>query len=259
MIILYMQPFFCRVGSKKTISSKILKIIPEHKTYVEPFVGGGAIYFSKEPSRIEVINDLDKKLIQGYRLLKKINEPMIDRINAIIERVEKVKKSERLELLNIIANAKARGVDDGLKLYQILINTCNTFGAKGYGKIFKESLGNRKMKNINEYKERLENTKIFSSDYKNIIKKFDATDTFFFLDPPYEKSEGLYKNAVIDYEEMNDLLSKIKGKFLLTINSSSVIKNIFKNFNMKEIKVKGGANNEKGLGQDRMELLITNY
>jgi DNA adenine methylase len=161
--------------------------------------------------------------------------------------------------LNIIANTKSRGVDDGLKLYQILINACNTFGSKGSGNILKESSGNRKMKNINEYKERLKNTKIFSSDYKNIIKKFDATDTFFFLDPPYEKSEGLYKNAVIDYEEMNDLLSKIKGKFLLTMNSSSEIKNIFRNFNIKEIKVKGLGTNEKGIGQDRMELLITNF
>lgn len=254
-----MQPFFCRIGTKKSLSSRILKMIPEHETYVEPFVGGGAIYFSKEPSRNEVINDLDKKLIQGYKLLKKINEPMIDRINAIIERVEKVKKSERLELLSIIANAKARRVDDGLKLYQILINACNTFGSKVIGKIYKDTSGSMKMKKINEYKERLKNTKIFSSDYKNIIKKFDATDTFFFLDPPYEKSEGLYKNAVIDYEEMNDLLSKIKGKFLLTMNSSSEIKNIFRNFNIKEIKVKGPATTEKVIGQDRMELLITNY
>jgi len=251
-----MNPFFCRVGSKKSLLSKILKMIPKHEIYVEPFVGGGAIYFGKEPSKIEVINDLDKKLIQGYRLLKKVNEPMIDRINAIIERVEKVKKSERLELLNIIANTKVRRADDGLKLYQILINTCNTFSSKGTGKMYQEASGYRKMKNINEYKERLKNTKIFSSDYKNIIKKFDSVNTFFFLDPPYEESKELYENDVIDYEEMNDILSKIKGKFLLTMNSSSIIKNIFKNFNIKEIK---GRGNKKYIGQDRMELLITNY
>jgi len=253
-----MNPFFCRVGSKKSLLSKILKMIPKHEIYVEPFVGGGAIYFGKEPSKIEVINDLDKKLIQGYRLLKKVNEPMIDRINAIIERVEKVKKSERLELLNIIANTKVRRADDGLKLYQILINTCNTFSSKGTSKMYQEASGYRKMKNINEYKERLKNTKIFSSDYKNIIKKFDSVNTFFFLDPPYEESKELYENDVIDYEEMNDILSKIKGKFLLTMNSSSIIKNIFKNFNIKEIKVKGRGNKQY-IGQDRMELLITNY
>lgn len=262
-----MKPFFCRIGSKTSLKSKILKLIPPHKTYVEPFIGGGAIYFAKEPSSVEVINDLDKQLIQGYRLLKKVNEPMINRIAGIIERLERVKTENKLsknsdqllELLNKLKNMKAK--DDGLKLYQILITLCNTFSSTGKGKIYRSDTQIGKLNKMYEYKERLKNTKIFLSDYKNIINKFDAPDTFFFLDPPYEKSEGIYKESYINYEEMNELLSNIKGKFLLTINSSPEIKNIFRNFNIKEIKVLGQARGRKNveIGKDRMELLISNY
>ena len=46
-----MRNLFCRVGSKTPIADHIVKIFPEHDTYVEPFVGSGAIYFHKEPSQ----------------------------------------------------------------------------------------------------------------------------------------------------------------------------------------------------------------
>ena len=254
-----MKPFFCRVGNKTPLVSKILKIIPPHKTYVEPFVGGGAIYFAKEPSVVEVINDLDKKLIQGYRLLKKINDNDLRRTYGMIEKVKLIKnEDDKVEVLRRIVNMKSS--DDGLKLYQILLTMCNTFSATGTGNIYKPSTHFNKLNKISKYKDRLKKTKIFSMDYKNIINKFDANDTFFFLDPPYEKSSGLYKNSIIDYNEMNEILSNIKGKFLLTINSSAEIKNIFKNFNIKEIKVKGGSRNECDIGKGiRSELIITNY
>jgi DNA adenine methylase len=49
-------------GGKQKMIPHILPLIPEHKIYVEPFFGGGAIFFAKEPSKIEVINDIDKRV-----------------------------------------------------------------------------------------------------------------------------------------------------------------------------------------------------
>lgn len=57
-------------GGKQKLVTKILPIIPEHTMYAEPFVGGGAIFFSKPPSRVEVINDTNKELINFYRMLQ---------------------------------------------------------------------------------------------------------------------------------------------------------------------------------------------
>lgn len=253
-----MNPFFCRIGSKKTIKNIILNKIPEHEIYVEAFIGGGAIYFAKEPSEIEVINDLDKFLIEGYRVLKRINKNNISRAFQLAESIDSIKnKKNKILIANQILDMKEK--DDGLKLYQVIMKLCATYASKGFGPIYKPKSFLHKLNKIDEYKERLKKTKIFSTDYKNIIKKYDSKDTFFFLDPPYEKSKTLYIDSQIDYEEMRDILLNIKGKFLLTINSSPEIKNIFNDFNIEEIKVKGLGQHEGTVGQDRYELLITNY
>ncbi|MGL4982647.1 MAG: DNA adenine methylase [Treponemataceae bacterium] len=57
-------------GGKQQLARKILSLIPEHKTYVESFVGGGAIFFAKQPSPCEVINDTNCELINFYEVLK---------------------------------------------------------------------------------------------------------------------------------------------------------------------------------------------
>ena len=47
IIVYYMNPIICRIGSKRDISDIIIKMIPEHKIYVEPFFGDGTIFFKK--------------------------------------------------------------------------------------------------------------------------------------------------------------------------------------------------------------------
>jgi len=252
-----LNPFFCRVGSKRTLINKILPLIPQHTIYVEPFIGGGAVYFAKEPSDNEIINDLDETLIMGYNLLKNINN--VESINKVINKI-KTLKNEKDKLLFQNDFIKIKSKDNGIKLYQILLHLCNSFSSTGKGKIYKAETQDTKINKIADYKERLKNTKILSMDYKDIIKKFDSVNTFFFLDPPYEKSKGLYHSHSIDYNLMYDILSKIKGKFLLTINDSPEILNIFKNFKIKKINVKGIGNEGKDIGGTiRKELIITNY
>jgi len=253
-----MKPFFCRVGGKSPIANKIIKMIPEHKIYIEPFIGGGAILFAKQPSKIEVINDLDKKLISGYRLLKKITMNDVNEIINFMKKFKGLSNDKKIELLNKFMNIKVS--NDGLKLYQVLIQMCGSFGSTGRGKIYNPGIQNQKINKIQEYKDRLKKVKIYSTDYKNIIEKFDSSLSFFFLDPPYENSDTLYKNDTIDYQEMADTLSNINGKFLLTLNDSDNIKNIFRQFNIKKINVKGRSHEGADIGGEiRKELIITNY
>ena len=43
--------------------------IPKHTTYVEAFAGGAQVFFHKEPSKVEVLNDLDRDIVNLYRVL----------------------------------------------------------------------------------------------------------------------------------------------------------------------------------------------
>jgi DNA adenine methylase len=53
-------------GGKQSMLKHILPLIPEHKIYVEPFFGGGAVFFGKEPSKVEVINDYNSNVVVFY-------------------------------------------------------------------------------------------------------------------------------------------------------------------------------------------------
>jgi len=60
----------CRIGGKAYLTRFLLEHIPEHTTYVEPFSGGAKLLFSKEPSPIEILNDVDDNLVNLYRCIQ---------------------------------------------------------------------------------------------------------------------------------------------------------------------------------------------
>lgn len=241
-----MKPFFARVGTKRDIVNKLIEYLPEHKIYVEAFVGGGALFWNMNNNKSKkIINDIDSNLIEGYKLLKK-------------NRNTKLIIPPTIEAKQNFVNRKA--LNDNERLTQILLMTNNTFGSQGKGKIYTNTAHTEKIKKINEYSEKLKNVSILNQDFKKVIKKYDSKDTFFFLDPPYEKSEGFYNNFVIDYEELATILSNIKGLFMLTINDSPVFRKLFKKFKIVPIVVKKKTGSDHAFGgTDRRELIIMNY
>ena len=184
--------------------------------------------------------------MSGYRLIKQVSSDP-----------SKFKSMDDVGELQRFYDRTPQTKED--KLTHLVIKTCNTFGSTGRGDIYKPSNPYNKLKNIQEYKDRMKNTTILSQDYKAVLKTYDSSNTLFYLDPPYEKSDELYKNTGMDYEAMNSLLGSIKGKFILSINDSSNIRSIFKGFKMKRITVKTQGNKGIGTGADRTELLIMNY
>ena len=243
-----LRPFFCRIGSKKLIAVKVIEAFPDEKditTYVEPFIGGGAILWAKEPHQKEVINDLDTKLINGYKLLKSTKA-----------------RNFRQDLDNIPAlqtflDTSPRG--EANELTYGIVSTCNRFGGKTIGDIYHPSNPFTKLKKIDAYQARLKNVVISNTSYEKVIKKYDSPNTFFYCDPPYEESGILYKEySSFNQEELRDSLKNVKGKWLLSINDSANIRNLYKGFFFKAFIVPGIGG--KAIGKlDRKELLIANY
>lgn len=251
-----LRPFFCRIGTKRDIADFVMDYFPEEKdydTYVEPFIGGAAIYWKKEPSEHEVINDLDSELVGAYRLLKGIKSrdfrTDLDSVDKIQRFVDGTQRS------------------DADKLTYQIVNRCNHFMGRETGKIFMKSNPYAKLKKIDAYQERMKDTKIENASYEKVIEKYDSPTTFFYLDPPYEEKQStgvLYKHGgkSFDYEKFRDVLAKTKGKWLLSINDSPNIRRIFKGFYYKAftVKAKSKAISIQTIGsKDRKELLIANY
>ena len=65
-------------GAKNRIADWILQYIPPHEVYLEPYFGSGAVFFSKQPSRIETINDMDKEVINYFRVIREQPEKLVE-------------------------------------------------------------------------------------------------------------------------------------------------------------------------------------
>jgi DNA adenine methylase len=247
------KPFFGRIGSKTSVLKHILKKIPTHSIYIEPFVGGGSVFFNKEKVEKEIINDLDKDLIEGYKLLQ--SPPSSEEL---LKLAVKPSSSEENRIKKIQSFVNQKSTTKSHSLLKKLYISRNTFGFKGTGNILKGSTHIPLLKNIDFYRERLRGVKVLNQDYKAVIKKYDSANTFIYLDPPYEDSDKLYKDDAIDLEEMERILRNIKGKFMLSLNDSSNVRKIFKGYKIKGFTFK--AISRDGFGSiSRKEVIITNY
>ncbi|MDU2672664.1 MAG: DNA adenine methylase [Clostridium sp.] len=249
-----LKPPICRVGGKSKLRNTIIEMIPKHTCYVELFFGAGWVYFGKEESKVEVINDIDSELVNLFKIIK-YHSPEI-------ERLLQYEFSGR-DIFEEYKNCSIEYLTEIHRAIRFLYLITQSFAGKGkvygYGTttkpsqhIFKEVLG--------EIRERLKNTYVENLSFEKIIDKYDREHSFFFCDPPYFETSG-YDNKFGEDEHiiLLDKLKNLKGKFLLTINDHPKVREWYKDFNIKKVEVNYSVSkDEKGRGKYK-ELIITNY
>lgn len=253
------RPIIARVGGKTKIAKKLISKFPPHEIYVEPFVGGGSVFFSKEPSEVEVINDKDVDVMNIYRDVRDIdnfNNSEFQPNRAKFDRLKNQKKfknkKERLYRNLYISLVSFRG------------DRQNYIGENLESDIRYRNVGGAKWKRqdvVEEFQRRLKDTKIFSQDYQNIIRKWDSPNTFFYLDPPYSRAEKSkdYKEVGVRIEDICKFLIPIKGKFMMSYDAEVDVKKICPKFNIYKIKTKWESSKKGKSPMDIEEIIITNY
>lgn len=238
----------CRIGRKRPIREILKSKSPkDFKIYVEPFVGTGDMYFyyDLDDSQKAFLNDKDVLISNTLQQIKR---------NPNIDNISKFDKMSVSQIQAFVNKSQSLPID---KLAKNLYIMCNTFGGTAKGKIYKDSNIYTKLKKIPKLSAYMKNTTVTNADWTTTFKH-DSPNTFFFIDPPYEKSKGLYKDPIINYEKLNNRLRKIKGKFMLTMNDSKEIRDLFSSFSIRGITVRGSGKVGVGVGV-RKEVIITNY
>lgn len=222
------SPF--RYAGGKFYARKIIgSYIPEHKHYVEPFVGGGSIFFYKDKVS-SWINDSDQELINCYRVIRDDAEELIYALkgeNATKERHHYYKNE---------FNPKSK-FESAVRYYYL--NRTSYSGIMkhencyfGYGDKYSmrpENWGRQLMKNHTK----LRNVKITSWDFEKVINKTDSKDAFLFVDPPYYNADQnkFYRNffTLDDHARLSEVLKKYSNKmnFLLTYDNSPEVKEMY--------------------------------
>ncbi|RXG66529.1 DNA adenine methylase, partial [Candidatus Atribacteria bacterium 1244-E10-H5-B2] len=242
------RPGFGSPGGKRFLAKTIVSYIPEHKTYIEPFIGGGAVFFAKELSKVEVINDLDKEITFAYRFMKNITDEQFKALKSKNWKASKI-------LFEKLKNLKT---DDPLEKFRKIVYLKKlSYGESG--KNYDQTNEGRDLTNgldsLLKIKERLKNVKIENNDYKKSIN-YDSKETFYYLDPPYTETNNV---GNIDLADLHKFCKNLRGKFILSLNNIKKNVDIFKNFNIKKVKVSQQMFTGGSQMQMRTELLISNF
>lgn len=178
------KPFLKWAGGKTQLLTELSEFIPfDFNKYIEPFLGGGALYFFLNP-RKAVIADLNEELIITYQAIQ-------NNVNEVVEKLKEYKHEESfyykiraLKPQNLSLSERAARL---IFLNKTCFNGLYRVNKKGefnvpYGKGNGEFLNEESLRNANEF---LQGTEIIYSDYLGLLKNHAKEGDFVFLDPPY--------------------------------------------------------------------------
>lgn len=215
-------------GGKQNMIHDLIPMIPPHKIYCEPFFGGGALFFAKTPSFLEVINDKNDNLINFYYQCQMNFEKLAAEIDNLLYSESIYKRAKHIYNGTISADDLERAVATFV-VFNMSNNGSAIAGWKfdngtdgsHIGKIFLHDRRNF----CPWLKKRMEAVQISCRDALTVIKQRDSCDTFFFIDPPYiGASQGHYSGYTPeDFTLLLQLLSTIHGQFLLTCYDNNML------------------------------------
>ncbi len=250
-------------GGKQTLMRHILPLVPEHITYTEAFVGGGALYFAKKPSELEVINDVNGNLVNFFRVLK-LN------YSALKQRIDATLHSRRIHEYAAIVYEFGDYFSEVERAWALWVLSKMSFASKLDGTFGYDKSKNTVSKKINngreqfteELSERLKYTQIEHTDALKIIQSRDTDKAFHFIDPPYIGTDcGHYSGTynLMDFHSLLELLPKIQGKFMLTMFPHELLNEYIKKNYWSVYEVERTISASRTNRRKQKELLVFNY
>ncbi len=250
-----LKPPIPRMGGKSQLRKRIINMLPEHSCYTEPFFGAGWVYFGKEASKAEVINDIDGELMNLFRVIKYHEEELKRQIQYEV--------SSRQQF-NYYKNADLMHMTDIQRAARYMYLMSLSFAAKGDTYGYRTTKGPAPQvfntERLSEIKNRLRNTYIENLDFSEMFKRYDRLHTVHFCDPPYFETVGYgVKFGKEEHLKLRDILQNIKGKFILTINEHEEVRSWYSGYYFTEAQVKYSVSKESKGRCMYKELIITNF
>jgi len=254
-------------GGKLNMLQHILPLIPEHRIYTECFLGGGAVFFAKEPSESEIINDTNNLAITFYEVVKTDFDNLKAKIEATIFSRATYTIALTIYRMPHLFNKLQQAWAFYISTNMGFACQCNSWGYDKYGKRVK-AFRNKKIRFDKHIAKRLENVQIENNDALKVIQSRDTEDAFHYVDPPYvgdtKIHQGHYEGYTIkDFTNLLDTLSNIKGKFLLSSYPSSILDAYIKQYGWNIKRFDKPLSAQKAVsGKKRSrktEVLVANY
>jgi DNA adenine methylase len=227
-----MKPLVKWSGGKGEELSKIKEYIPDSfDTYLEPFFGGGALFFEQKPNKA-VISDVHVELMNFYRVISKRKN--MSKIYDYMER----KPNDEETYYRIREFCPKTNLGEAKKFYY-LRKTCFR-GMLRYNRQGKFNIpfGRYKTLNYEQLKEKkysslLRKTTIKTCSFETIFEDYNSSDNFMFLDPPYDSTftdYGYCQFGEKEHRKLAELFKSTKIQCLMVIGDTPLIQTLYKKY-----------------------------
>lgn len=259
-----LKPIIKWSGGKTDEIKFISEFIPEEfTTYIEPFVGGGALFFWLQHDK-SVIADVHSDLINFYSMVKEgYSEEIYNRLTQLSNNEETYYQvRDNMDVSD--------DLERSIQFYY-LRKTCYR-GMLRYNKKGKFNIPFGRYKTFDcsnlldkRYELLLKNTIIHNYDFEKIFNMYDSEDNFVFLDPPYDSKFTDYGFCIFgkeEHERLAECFKKTKNKCLMVIGKTDFIVSLYKDYIVYEYpKSYRFKLHSKRVGNeiDNTHLVIKNY
>ena len=276
-----------RGGKSKEISHFISNMPENYNRYIEPFFGGGALYFYLEPQNA-IINDVNTKLYSFYKQMQEEYPSVrkqLDELQMVYEQnqkeYEELKKKhpeERVENKNEALYYKIRDMfNHKIKceyldsVVYFFINKTAYSGMIRYNAKGEYNVPFGRYKNFNtkliteEHYELLKRTKIYNYDYSEIFN-MAGNDDFIFLDPPYDCVFSDYGNEAYrdgfgedEHRRLANDFAHLSCKSMLVIGKTALTEELYGKYIVEEYDKSYAVNIRNRFKADAKHIIVTNY
>lgn len=212
-------------GAKWRIADFILRHMPRHHSYLEPFFGSGAVLFRKVPAPIETINDINGDVVNLYQVVQQ-------KAKTLAEVVAGIPYARQVYEESLQSNPKASDVERAARFLTLV---WQSYGTRADGKncgwkkdvVGRESAyavrnWNRLPSWIVAAQARLKQVQIEHKDALQLIRQFNHPKVLIYNDPPYmlstRRCRANYRHEMDDaaHEELLDVLNRHRGVVMLS-------------------------------------------
>lgn len=258
------------------LAQDIVGMMPRHTCYVEVFGGAGHVLFAKDPSKVEVYNDINSWLVNFYDIVRNQPERLIERLELTPYSRELYERA-RIQYANSLHGLPGEVTDpvERAVLFFVLVRqsfnsvVANTWSYSPY--VNKGSAWRNAMSLIAPAHNRLREVVIENVSWNSLFTRYDGQDTIFYLDPPYvhmtreESSTGAYEFEFSDEDHINLCWqsTQLQGMVIMSGYMNDIYQDILVNDNgwsYKTIEVTASSSFIKGVNSKpkRVEVLWWN-
>ena len=262
---------FRYAGGKFYARKLIMEHIPAHDCYIEPFAGGASIFFAKAKAKENWLNDIDKDLINCLTVIRDIPDELIAKLAGEIATKERHAYYKNEFIPKTDLDRAVRWFYLNRTSYSGIMNMQNCYW--GYGEKYSMRPENWP-RNILRTSQKLQNVRLTSLDFEDVIKQAPK-NSFLFIDPPYYNADQDKFYACSFKKEDHFRLSNIlikhtrKIRFLITYDNSTEVRDLYQwakdmherewNYTINRTDDQKNGTSKKGARYKGKEIFIVNY